>query len=152
MIELLPSQETELEKFAKSFENSELRKKYFSSDELINETFFEFLQQKTILTARNGNDTIGFICYIPKGAFHSFPLIHILTVISKFRGNGFGKQIIEVFEKQYLKNASKVFLVVADFNPKAKIFYENNGYTQVGEIPGLYRPHINEFLMMKKMQ
>ena len=152
MIDLLPSQSTELGKFTKSFETSELRQNYFSSNELIESTFFEFIQQKTILTASNGNDIVGFICYIPKGAFHSFPLIHILTVIPEFRGHGFGKQIMEQFEKQYIKGASKVFLVVSDFNPKAKLFYEKNGYIQVGKIPGLYRPHINEFLMMKLKQ
>ena len=149
MIELLPSQKAELGEFVKSFENSELQQNYFSSNELIQETFFEFLQQKTIFTARNEYDIVGYICYIPNGAFHSFPLIHILTVIPEFRNCGFGKQILKVFEKQYIKDATKVFLVVADFNPKAKSFYEKNGYTQVGEIPSLYRPNINEFLMMK---
>ncbi len=149
MIELLPSQAAELEDFAESFENSELRQKYFSSDELIEKTFFEFLQQKTILTARNGTDTVGFICYIPNGAFHSFTLIHVLTVIPEFRACGFGKQILRIFENRYIKDASKIFLVVADFNPRAKIFYEYNGYVQVGKIPGLYRPDIDEFLMMK---
>jgi len=45
--------------------------------------------------------------------------------------------------------ADKIFLVVADFNPEAKRFYENNGYHQVGEIPSLYRQGINEYIMMK---
>ena len=39
---------------------------------------------------------------------------------------------------------------VADFNPEAKRFYEKNGYRQVGEIPGLYREGITEYIMMKE--
>lgn len=47
------------------------------------------------------------------------------------------------------KNYTKVFLVVADFNPEAKILYINVGYTEVGAIPNLYREGITEYLMMK---
>ena len=39
---------------------------------------------------------------------------------------------------------------VADFNPEAKRFYEKNDYRQVGEIPGLYREGITEYIMMKE--
>ena len=56
--------------------------------------------------------------------------------------------ILGYFEELSARN--KFFLVVADFNPDAKRFYENNGYCQVGEIPGLYRDGITEYLMMKK--
>ena len=31
----------------------------------------------------------------------------------------------------------------------AKLFYEKQGYKQVGTIPNLYRKGINEYLMMK---
>jgi ribosomal protein S18 acetylase RimI-like enzyme len=46
-------------------------------------------------------------------------------------------------------DSSKVFLVVADFNPEAKRLYERMGYRQVGAIPGLYRDGVTEYLMMK---
>jgi ribosomal protein S18 acetylase RimI-like enzyme len=45
-----------------------------------------------------------------------------------------------------------LFLVVADFNPDAKILYEKIGYIQVGTIPSLYREGITEHLMMKSRQ
>jgi len=47
-------------------------------------------------------------------------------------------------------NANKIFLVVADFNPVAKRFYEKIGYRQVGVIPSLYRKGITEYLLMKE--
>lgn len=47
------------------------------------------------------------------------------------------------------KDFSKLFLVVADFNPDARRLYEKIGYTEVGCIPSLYREGITENLMMK---
>jgi len=48
--------------------------------------------------------------------------------------------------------ADKFFLVVADYNPDAKRFYERNGYRQVGEIPNLYRPGVTEYMMEKDLK
>lgn len=70
------------------------------------------------------------------------------AVEEAYRGQGIGKRLLGYFEELSARN--KFFLVVADFNPDAKRFYENNGYCQVGEIPGLYRDGITEYLMMKK--
>jgi ribosomal protein S18 acetylase RimI-like enzyme len=41
-------------------------------------------------------------------------------------------------------------MVVADFNPDARRLYERPGWRQVGEIPGLYREGVTEYLMMKE--
>ena len=62
---------------------------------------------------------------------------------------GIGKALLEAFESMAFEISNKVFLVVADFNPSAKRFYGAHGYRQVGEIPGLYRPGITEYLMLK---
>ena len=48
--------------------------------------------------------------------------------------------------------ADKLFLVVADYNPAAKRFYERNGYQQVGGISNLYRPGVTEYLMVKDLK
>jgi ribosomal protein S18 acetylase RimI-like enzyme len=72
-----------------------------------------------------------------------------LTIKKEYRGQGFGKKILEAFENNYLKNDTNIFLVAADFNPKAKNFYEQNGYRQFGKIPGLYKQGTDECLMMK---
>lgn len=49
-------------------------------------------------------------------------------------------------------NSSKLFLVVADFNPGAKRFYIKNGFKEVGRIPDLYKNGVVESLMMKELQ
>lgn len=68
----------------------------------------------------------------------------------EYRGKGIGKYLVEYFEK--ISDRDKFFLAVADFNPDAKRFYESIGYHQVGEIPGLYREGITEYIMMKEKQ
>ena len=88
---------------------------------------------------------------IPKGAFHSFPYLHIIAIKEEYRGFGVGKALLDYSERIASEMADKLFLVVADNNPEAKRFYERNGYQQVGEIPNLYRPGITEYLMAKNL-
>jgi len=52
-------------------------------------------------------------------------------------------------EETVLNSESKIFLVVADFNPKARKLYEQIGYKEVGQIPDLYKEGVTEYLMMK---
>jgi ribosomal protein S18 acetylase RimI-like enzyme len=92
---------------------------------------------------------LGFIWFVLKGAFHSFPYLHIIAVKAAYRGMGLGTKLLRFFEETVFPDASKVFLVVADFNPDARRLYERLGYQQVGAIPGLYKDGVTEYLMMK---
>ena len=65
------------------------------------------------------------------------------------RNKGIGKALLDYSEKIAYEMADRFFLVVGDYNPDAKRFYERNGYQQVGEIPNLYRPGVTEYLMAK---
>lgn len=149
MLCLTNAESNDLGNFRKSFEDSELGRNYFASEKLVNDTFREFVEKETLLKAVRDEAVLGFICYMPDGIFHGFAYLHLFTILPQFRGQGFGKRILKLFEEKYLLNRSKVFLVVADFNPKAKSFYEKNGYIQVGKVPGLYKPATDEYLMMK---
>ena len=96
-----------------------------------------------------GEKCVGFTYIIPKGAFHSFPYLHIIAVKEEYRNKGIGKALLDYSEKIAYEMADRFFLVVGDYNPDAKRFYERNGYQQVGEIPNLYRLGITEYLMVK---
>ena len=67
----------------------------------------------------------------------------------EYRNKGIGKALLDYSEKIAYEMADRFFLVVGDYNPDAKRFYERNGYQQVGEIPNLYRLGITEYLMVK---
>ena len=127
--------------------NSLLGKYYFEKQESAETAVKEGLISDTMFVAETANDTAGFFFYLPNGAFHSFPYLHLLAVKEEYRGQGIGKFLLKSWEDQ--TDREKLFLCVADFNPGAKLFYEKNGYRQVGEIPSLYRKGITEYLMMK---
>lgn len=132
--------------------NSELGRKYFSNEGSGKNAILEGLEQGNLYIALINDLCVGFIWYMPKGAFHSFPYLHIISVKEEHRNKGIGRKLMKFLEDIVFVNADKIFLVVADFNPEAKYFYEKNGYRQVGEIPSLYRKGITEYLMMKERE
>lgn len=129
---------------------SQLGLKYFCQTESARNSLEEGFSKGEIYVAIDENeDCIGFIWYILNGIFPSYPYLHIIAIKEENRGKGIGRKLMEFFEISCFANYSKVFLVVADFNPRAKLLYEEIGYKQVGAVPSLYREGITEFLMMK---
>ena len=131
---------------------STLGDRYFSSSGSAEDAILEGIHQGNVHVAFIDEECVGFTYIIPKGAFHSFPYLHIIAVKEEHRNKGIGKALLDHSEGIAYEMADKIFLVVADFNPDAKRFYERNGYRQVGEIPDLYRPGITEYLMAKDLK
>lgn len=129
--------------------NSELGNQYFSKEGSAKQAVLEGIDSGNLYIALENEQCIGFLYYIPDGAFHAFPYLHLIAIKEEHRGKGVGKIMIDFFENMVFKTKDKIFLVVADFNPRGKLFYEKLGYEQVGIIPSLYREGINEYLMMK---
>lgn len=133
--------------------NSELGKRYFSQKGSARKALQEGFAKGEIYIALDASEGCkGFIWFILDGIFHSFPYLHIIAVKQESRNEGIGKKLLKFFEDSCFKDYSKLFLVVADFNPDAKILYEKIGYIQVGTIPSLYREGITEHLMMKSRE
>lgn len=130
--------------------NSELGRRYFSQKGSARKSLEEgFCKEEIYVAIDNDNNCKGFVWVITNGVFHSFPYIHIIAAKSENRGQGIGKLLLKFVENECFEKYSKIFLVVAEFNPNAKILYEKVGYIQVGTIPSLYREGITEHLMMK---
>jgi ribosomal protein S18 acetylase RimI-like enzyme len=131
--------------------NSKLGQVYFVTEEKVCSALTEGITKQEMFVALDASgQCLGFIWFIPEGAFHAFPYLHIIAVRQEFRGLGVGKQLLSFFEETVFPDSSKVFLVVADFNPDAKRLYESLGYQQVGILPGLYKEGVTEYLMMKE--
>ena len=73
----------------------------------------------------------------------------MIIVEEKYRGKGIGKELINHFERVIAADYDKVFLMVGDFNKRAKNLYEHLGYKEVGVIPNFYKDGVNEYLMYK---
>ncbi|MGF7060655.1 GNAT family N-acetyltransferase [Brassicibacter mesophilus] len=135
-----------------ALQNSDLGRIYFPQENKTIQAINEGITKQEIFVALiNEGLCLGFLWYIQNGAFHSFPYLHIIAVKEEFRNLGIGKDLLSYFE-MILAKSTKVFLVVADFNPKAKLLYQKVGYKEVGVIPNLYKGGVTEYLMMKELQ
>lgn len=149
-LKMIIGKEEHLSACKEALRNSELGKVYFSSEERLTLAITEGITKNEIHVAMNDDfECIGFLWIIPKGAFHSFPYLHIIAVKEEYRNLGIGKKLLQYFEDTYAENATKLFLVVGDFNKKAKKLYQSIGYQEVGDIPNLYKNGVAETLMMK---
>jgi ribosomal protein S18 acetylase RimI-like enzyme len=150
-IELIKGDYSFFNECNESLHNSDLGKYYFPSIQKAEEAINAFIDTDYFLVAIDEDKKfVGFICYLPTGAFHAFPYLHLLVTSSKLRGKGIGTLIMDQFEKLIFEQKDKLFLVVASFNPKGKEFYLRRNYAEVGMIPSLYRNGIDEYLMMKR--
>jgi ribosomal protein S18 acetylase RimI-like enzyme len=150
-IDIIKSKNKHLGGCAAALLRSDLGTIYFSDENRAYKTLSDGISKGEISVAVNGrSECLGFIWIIPKGAF-KFPFLHMIAVKEEYRNLGIGKTLLKYFEDVVKENASKAFLLVGDFNPKAKKLYERVGYKEVGRIPGLYKEGVTESLMMKKL-
>ena len=110
------------------------------------------METEEIYVAMSKGCCLGFFWFVYRGAFHSYPYLHIIAVDEASRGSGVGTKLLDYYEQLVLSEYSKTFLLVADFNPRAKKLYESRGWIQVGAIQGLYKPGVTEYLMVKYRQ
>lgn len=135
-----------------ALQKSELGRVYFSEEKRVINAINEGISKGELYAAINKEGKcVGFIWFIKHGAFHSFPYLHIIAVKEEYRGLGIGRRLLKFFEDSETQRPSKLFLVVADFNPDAKRLYKSVGYREVGVIPDLYKKGVTEHLMMKKI-
>ena len=150
MMTITQAQMAHLEDCKVALLKSKLGQVYFTVEENAVSTLTEGITKGEIFVAIDEEGAcLGFVWFIQDGAFHGFPYLHIIAVKEAYRGMGIGKKLISFFEEIAFAHHSKVFLVVADFNPEARRLYERLGYRQVGAIPSLYREGVTEYLMMK---
>ena len=133
-------------------QNSDLGKAYFSDQEKAAKMLTYAVGQEDVYVALDENEKcLGFIYYMTKGVFGSYPYLHIIAVKAEYRNYGIGKQLMKYFEDNASDSGTeKFFLTVDDFNPGAKRLYEKLGYQCVGELPDFYKKGINCYLMMKR--
>ena len=139
----------DLEGCVSALENSELSTAYFQTEESRANTVKEAIDSGNTYAAFYGDECVGFVYYIEQGAFHAFHYIHLISVKEDYRGKGIGKELLGYVEKVLFETRDKIFLVVGDYNPGGRTFYEKSGYIYIGTVPNLYRAGVNEDIMMK---
>ena len=74
---------------------STLGERCFSSPGSAEIAILEGIRQKDLYVAFIGEECVGFTYIIPKGAFHSFPYLHIIAVKEEYRNRGIGKTLLK---------------------------------------------------------
>ena len=135
-------------------QNSEVGKVYFCNYEKATELLLCGMAENGLFVALSETqECLGFIYYMPKGVFGSYPYLHVIAVKEEYRSLGIGKQLMNYFEENCSDYATtKCFLTVDDFNSRAKSLYERIGYQCVGELPDFYKKGIHCYLMMKVIE
>ncbi len=134
-----------------SLANCVLGERYFYDTNHTLKFLTEGFNKGEILIALNSlGEFIGFMRVDLFGAFAKFPLLRVIAVKENYRGHGFGSKMLKFYEGLGFENSDKVFLLVSEFNERAKFLYERIGYKVVGKIPNLYQKGTAEFLMMKE--
>jgi ribosomal protein S18 acetylase RimI-like enzyme len=130
--------------------DSELGNRYGTNKEQVSIVFTKGIKDEEIYVAIDINDQfLGYIWIDLAGIFSTYPYVRSIAVSKKYRGQGIGKKLLSHFEELGFKQSSKLFLLVSDFNARAKKLYTELGYQEIAVIPDLFKLEISEFLMMK---
>jgi ribosomal protein S18 acetylase RimI-like enzyme len=77
--------------------------------------------------------------------------LKLLAVLPPFQNQGLGRRLLAEMENVVCGHTRHVFALVSGFNSRAQRFYANNGYRQVGAIPGLVRADVTEQIYYKNL-
>lgn len=113
-----------------------------------------FERNEVLLVADIGTDNIGcgFAWCLPQGGFGRSMYLRLIGVRQDRARAGIGAALLKGAEEAALKVGHELFLLVSDFNLDAQRFYQRQGYTQIGAIPGYVLPDVTELLYWKQLQ
>lgn len=130
--------------------NSKLGQVYSPPDDLLKSRLAEGIKKGEIFVAVDEDDQcLGFIWIDLRGAFNQFPYCKTLAVRQQYRSQGIGTTLLNYFEKVGFTNATRIFILVSDFNQGAQQLYKRLGYTNVGLIPNLFKKGVSEHILIK---
>lgn len=97
---------------------------------------------------RDGDVVGGVIIRFPviRGAY-----LETLGLAASARGSGIGHAIIDWMGREVDGRAQNLWLCVTEWNAGARRFYERQGFTEVGQLPGLVTEDQTEVFMRKRV-
>jgi ribosomal protein S18 acetylase RimI-like enzyme len=83
---------------------------------------------------------------LPNGAY-----VNMLAVFGAQQGRGIGQALLNRAEEDSAQVSDRIYLCVSKENPRARAFYEREGYTEVAEARDCVRMGNIEHLMVKEL-
>ncbi len=112
------------------------------------------VQQDILLVADVGDNesACGFAWCLPKGGFGRSVYLRLIGVRPDRARAGIGAALLGAAEQAAIAVKSDLLLLVSDFNTDAQRFYQRQGYTQVGALPGYVLPEVSELIYWKQLR
>jgi len=101
--------------------------KHISESELKNS-----INEKRVLIMFKNNTFIGWLRF--NMFWDNIPFMNMLYILEEYRGNEYGKQLMNYWEEEMLKNNYKIVLTSTLSNEQGQFFYRNNGYIDCGSL------------------
>ncbi len=108
---------------------------------------FEGEGKETYVLESEAGELLGFAIIQTSGSFKGY--IQTLCVDGKYRGQGFGKTLLQRSEDRILEISPNIFICVSTFNQGAIRLYQEFGFALVGELKNFVREGFSELLMRK---
>lgn len=118
-----------------------------STPEVMGSYFRKLLDKGDGFVALLGEEVVGFVTI--KNDFLHGGYIRRIAVKEEYRGERIGRRIMEFIEERVFDHYSNIFVCVSSSNPRARKFYKDLGYHQVGELPNLILDGEIEYLLRK---
>lgn len=94
-------------------------------------------------------DIVGFVIIEMNGTFKGY--IKSICVSPNQRDKGIGSSLMRYAEERIFSETPNVFLLVSDFNHRARKLYKSLGYEEVGEFKDFIVRGYSEILMRKTL-
>ena len=106
------------------------------------------IKLKRVLIMFNNNRFIG--CLRFNLFWDEIPFMNMLYFLEEYRGKGYGKQLVDYWEKEMLKSNYQKVLTSTLSNEQAQFFYRKNGYVDCGAL--LLPNEPLEIILLKKVK
>ncbi|CAM2854254.1 GNAT family N-acetyltransferase [Slackia exigua] len=130
---------------------------YYPTEEFLRRELERGISEDDCFLATDDGEAVGVVWFQRRGAFRSFPYLHLIVVREDCQGRGFGRALMDFFENEILEDdgrrlvCTNAFLLVNKDNDFARSMYEKRGYREVTELDGLFRRKATEVLMVKRV-
>jgi len=113
--------------------------------------FSKYITLKQAFVCMIGDEPAGFIVFTPEPVFARGGYIRAVGVAPEIRGHGIGRKLLASAERVMARRCTNSYLCVSSFNRQAAAFYNANGYSRVGKLPGLIKPGTAEYIYWKRL-
>jgi len=76
-------------------------------------------------------------------------LLELIAILPPYQRKGLGREVMKWLERESKGTYRNNWILVSDFNRKARAFYRQLGYRETGRLENLVKPGYDEFLLRK---